>query len=285
MRILDARSVFSPFVDLRKTIEILRAYGVDAVVLNGRFDRAPATDYWSMTSELYDSALAKFRARPDLFRPVFDASRARVFELTDAARQGPLPDSATAGGPRQFGGADAPRLVVSTGPVRQGALALCASRLSKSQLAPGDTLELFTAWSLADSVRATPGSYAVYVRLDARAMPRGPLYSEAWDKPYRKVLEKVSGQRWRLRSAHRLLDGMCGPDEWRFGDLAIDRTWFVIPGNLALGTYDVGVALVRTPHYPNTRIADYLHDKDLFSGRVVASARIAPPAPRAQAAR
>jgi hypothetical protein len=310
-RILDARSVFSPFVDLRRTIEILRAYGVDAVVLNGRFDRIPATDYWNMTPDLYDSSLAKFRARPDLFRPVFDASKAWVFELTDAARQGPLPDSSVAAfrpwllrNQRRALLATVrgewPPVDVDPGPVRErptreGAFLLYATALSKpgvprweagfgtkSEFAPLDTLEVVTAWGLADSVAMPPGNYAIYVRLDAHAMPRGPLYADAWDKPYRKVLEKISGKRWRVRSAHRLLDGMYGPDEWQPADRVIDRTQIVIPANLVPGTYDLGVALVRTPHYTNTRISDYLHDHDEFSGRVVGQVRIAP---RTQAVR
>jgi hypothetical protein len=51
---------------------------------------------------------------------------------------------------------------------------------------------------------------------------------------------------------------------------------------MAPGAYDVGVALVRTPHYPNTSLADYLHDKDMFSGVVVGQVTIAP---RAQVTR
>jgi len=296
-RILDARSVFSPFVDLRKTIEILRAYGVDAVVVNGRFDRPPATDYWSMTPELYDSSLAKFRARPDLFRPMFDASKAWVFELTDAARHGPLPDSSVAvfrPWRRVLLRREAPVIDVDPGPIREhpmrdgdfllygtglskpGAPRVAAGFGGKSEFAPLDTLEVLTAWGLADSVAMPPGGYAIYVRLDAHAMPRGPLYADAWDKPYRKVLEKVSGKRWRMRSAHRLLDGMYGPDEWQPVDRVIDRTQIVIPANLAPGTYDLGIALVRTPHYPNTRLSDYLHDHDEFSGSVVGQVTIAP---------
>lgn len=296
-RILDARSVFSPFVDLRKTIEILRAYGVDAVVLNGRFDRAPATDYWSMTPDLYDSSLAKFRARPDLFRPMFESSKAWVFELTDMARQGPLPDSSVAAfRPWLFRNPallrqpvlDIDPRPIREHPMRDGAFLLYATALSKPNgprmmarfggldFAPLDTLEVVTAWGLADSVAMPPGSYAIYVRLDAHAMPRGPLYADAWDKPYRKMLEKLSGRRWRVRSAQRLLDGAYGPDEWRHGDRVVDRTLIVIPPNLAPGDYDVGVAVVRTPHYPNTRLSDYLHDLDEFSGPVVGQVTIAP---------
>ena len=70
-RILDARAVLSPYVGLRRTLEILRAYRVDAVVLNARFDRPVATDYWSTRPADEAATRAKFESRPDLFRPVF----------------------------------------------------------------------------------------------------------------------------------------------------------------------------------------------------------------------
>jgi hypothetical protein len=148
--------------------------------------------------------------------------------------------------------------------------------MDRPLLAPLDTLELATAWSHPGERPAPAGSYAVYVRLDARQMPKGPLWSPLWDKPYRKGLERITGKRWRLRSAHRPLEGAYGPDQWKPGEIVVDRTRIVIPANMAPGAYDVGVALVRTPHYPNTRLADYLHDKDLFSGVVVGQVAIIP---------
>jgi hypothetical protein len=271
-RILDARAVFSPWVGMARTVELLRRYRVDALVVNERFPQPPATDYWSPTKALAAPTLAKFRDRPDLFRPVFDVDGAYVFELTDAARRGPLPE-----------GEPAPRPFLSSAPDTaarvDGPFLLRAAALSSARGAPDDTLVLTTRWSLAGAPPPA-GSYAVYVRLDARDRPRAPLLAGAWDKPYRKFMERWTGWRWRLRTAHRPLEGAFGPDEWRPGEVVVDTTRIVVPANLAPGTYDVGVTLVRTPHYPNTRVADYLHDRDLFSGPVVGAVTIAPRAAR-----
>jgi hypothetical protein len=167
-------------------------------------------------------------------------------------------------------------------PVAEGAFLLHGARLSTARPAPRDTLELVTAWSIAGDRPVPAGSYSVFARLDARELPRGPLYSKRWDKVYRKGLERVTGRRWRLRSTHRPLEGAYGPDQWRPGEIVFDRSELVLPPNLAPGVYDVGVALVRTPHYTNTRLADYLHDRDMFSGVVVGQVTVAP---RAQATR
>ncbi len=274
-RILDARAVFSPFVDLRQTLVLLRRYGVDAIVLNERFERPPPADYWGMTPALEAPTRAKFTARPDLFRPAFAAPRAWVFELTDEARGGPLPDSTTP--PRPFV-IDRTAAGTLAGAAQNGAFVQLGTRISHTRAAPLDTLELTTYWSLAGNEPPPAGNYTVFARLDARALPRGPLYSRHWDKLYRKGLEATTGRRWRYRTSHHPLEGMYGPDQWRPGEVIEDRYQMVIPANLAPGTYDLGVSLVRTPHYPNTRLADYLHDADTFSGPVVGQVTIAPPA-------
>ncbi len=264
-RILDARSVLSPRVGMRTTLEILRRYGVDAVVVNERFDRPVATDYWSMNPGLYPATLAKFRARPDLFRPVFEAPGAWVFELTSAASEGTLPsndDSVPA--PIEH-----PQAAELDAPRRDGAFMHRGTRLSAYVAATGDTVSVETFWSLASGSTVAPGSYLVFFRLDARAMPRGPLYSAAYDKLYRKVLERWTGTRFRVRTTHRPLDGVYAPDQWQPGEVVADRYTVELPANLASGPYDVRVRLVRVPHYQNTSLRDYLHDDDAFSGPVV----------------
>ena len=65
------------------------------------------------------------------------------------------------------------------------------------------------------------------------------------------------------------IDGVYAPDQWRPGEIIEDRYDVALPENLAPGAYDVRVKLVRTPHYPNTRLRDYLHDDDEFSGPIV----------------
>ena len=268
-RILDARAVLSPYVGLRRTLEILRAYGVDAVVLNARFDRPVATDYWSTRPADEAATRAKFEARPDLFQQVFAQEHAYVYALTAEARTGPLP--APDDPPPPFAhAADA----AGDAPLRDGAFAQHGTTLSRDRLAPGDTLGVATRWSLADGPVA-PGSYSVIVRLDADSLPQPPFGAAAFDKPWRKALERATGRRWRLREAHRPLGGVFAPDLWTPGLVVRDSTALALPANLVPGTYDVRVRMIREPHYPNTSVRDYLHDDDSFSGPVVGRVTIA----------
>ena len=258
---------------LGRTLELLRAYGVDAVVVNGRFDRPVATDYWSMNPALSGPTLAKFRSHPDLFQPVFETPGASVFALTDAARHGALPADDAPREPFTLTAEAAAQLGQAT---IDGVFAQHGTRIAPSA-APGDTLPVTTWWSLAADSTVMPGSYVVFLRLDARAMPHGPLWSPAWDKVYRKGLERWTGRRWRFRTTHHPLDGVFAPDLWRPGEIVEDRYDVALPPNLAPGDYDVRVRMVRVPHYPNTRLADYLHDDDGFSGPVVGRLTVAAP--------
>jgi len=278
-RILDARAILSPLVDMPRTIELLRAYGVDGVVVNGRFDGPVTTDYWSMSPANFLATRAKFEARPGLFHSGYESPGASVFALTDSARSGPLPSPSAA----RLGALEGTRQPDSSRtPITDGAFRDYETRI-RSQAAAGETLWVTTWWSLRGDSAVAPGNYLVFFRLDARAMPRGPLYSPAYDKLYRKVLERWTGVRWRFRTTHHPIDGIYAPDLWQPGQVIPDEYPVAVPPNMAPGEYDVRVRLVRIPHYPNTSIADYLHDDDEFSGPVVG--RLTITAPHAGAAR
>jgi hypothetical protein len=187
-RILDARAVLSPYVGLRRTLEILRAYGVDAVVLNARFDRPVATDYWSMRPADEAATRAKFESRPDLFQPVFAHDRAYVYALTAAARTAPVAGSRRPGAAVRARRSQRGRRCATARSLQHG------TTLTSTRLSPGDTLGIATCWSLADG-RVAPGSYTVIVRLDADSLPPPPFGAAAFDKPV------AQGARARDRAA------------------------------------------------------------------------------------
>jgi hypothetical protein len=279
-RILDARDVLSPYVGMARTLRILRAYRVDAVVLNQRFTHPIQFDYWSMTPALYAPMREKFESHPGYFRLVWSAPGAWVYELTAAARTGPLPPPGDP--PRPFVLAHDPGLVPR--PVPDGGFLQHGTVVTPARVAAGDTLDLVTYWSVAGAEAPAAGSYLVYVRLDAEP-PRGPLEAAAWGKPYRKLQERLAGVKWRLRETHVPLGGMFGPDEWRPGEIVEDRYRFPVVSNAAPGDYEVRVRMVRSPHYPNLHLRDYLRDDDLWSGPVVAHVTIEAAGQAAPAAR
>ncbi len=274
-RILDARDVLSPSVDLRTTLTLLRAYGADAVVVNQRFARPISFDYWSVEPRLYAATRAKFEGHPEWFRPVFAERGAWVFELTDSARHGALPPPAEMPRP-VLTATERESTLATVTPLADGLFLQYGTTSDRPAYAPGDTIQFVTHWALTPGQVARPGSYTVYVRLDG-AEPRGPLYSDWWQKPYRKALERTTGRKWRARETHRPLNGVFAPDRWREGEIVADSSTFGVPRELAPGEYEVRVRMVRMPHYPNTRLRDYLSDDDLFNGPVVGHVTIEAP--------
>lgn len=268
-RILDARDVLSPYVGLGKTIETLREYQVDLIALNQRFTEPMQFDYWSVSPTLYAGTRAKFDRHPELFRPVWRAPGIVVYEVTEKAKHGPILDEPPAS--RPFTRPLTNREAHAHRRVLDGRFVQRGTDVPFAVLA-GDTLDLVTYWSVADSV-PEPGRYVVWVRLTT-PVPEGPLFHTSWSKLYRKVVERLEGRRYRLRQTHVPLGGMYGPDLWRPGEVIEDHFRFPITADAALGRYEVRVKMMRMPHYPNTRLKDYVSDDDQWSGPIAGSVYI-----------
>src|SRR5262249_6228457 len=139
---------------------------------------------------------------------------------------------------------------VGTGKV-DGAFAQFGTQLPTGPCAAGDTARFVSRWGLAQPGALPPGHYTVFVRL-ATPYPTGPGYVPAFDKVYRKLLESRTHVRYRVRTTHRPLNGVFGPDQWAFDEIVRDEYEVEIPRDAVPGTYDVHVRMVRTPHYANT---------------------------------
>ena len=136
---------------------------------------------------------------------------------------------------------------------------------------PGDSLEVAIDWRVRQPLPA--GSYNVVLRFD-RAMPSG-FEPPAWcAKPARKVLERMRNERYRFRDGHLPVHGDYGVDLWRPGQVVSDSTTVFVPGDVAPGDYRVEVTMLRQPHYPVFRLADYFFDHDVYSGIPVGSLRV-----------
>jgi hypothetical protein len=275
-RILDARDILSPFVDERRTLELLRKWRIDGVVVNQRFTEPITFDYWSVEPALYGATRAKFTRHPEWFTPVFEAPGAYVYALTAAAKNGPLPAARAVPRPGSPGWPAAGSAREAHEDPLIPRLAQLGTVTDRPVYAPGDTIRLVTWWSWAGGAPLPPGSYTVFVRLDG-AEPRGVLYADAWQKPYRKVLEKLSGKKWRIRASHRPLNGVLSPDQWQPQEIVEDHSILVLPPDMAPGPYEVHVRMLRTPHYPNTHLRDYLSDDDAMNGPLVGRVVIALP--------
>jgi hypothetical protein len=149
---------------------------------------------------------------------------------------------------------------------------LVSLRLDASEARPGDRVPGVIEWR---APRALPvGSYRVSLRFD-RALPRGFSPPPWCAKPARKVLEKLRHERYRFRDDHLPVGGDYGVDLWRPEEVVRDSFVVTVPGDVAPGEYQVQVLMVRSPHYPNFRLADYFFDHDYYSGLPAGALRVA----------
>jgi hypothetical protein len=88
---------------------------------------------------------------------------------------------------------------------------LIGATIARDELAPGDTLKAVALWHAAAPL--PPGSYNVAVRLD-RPLSDGVTPPAFIGKPWRKLLEKLRGERYRIRSNHLPVGGAYGVDQW-----------------------------------------------------------------------
>jgi hypothetical protein len=244
-------------------------YGVDAVALNDRFRVPPALDYWSPTHAWFAAARARLDGAPAAFERLYDGGDFVLYRVHRDA----LDTLSTPAPPRPYvleladrGGPPA------TTPGEAPLPSLWAFALARHEAVPGDTVSAEAWWRGSSAPRLPPGSYIVAVRLDRDApLARVPAFVA---KPVRKVIERLRGERYRLRADHLPVGGEYGVDLWRGDQLVRDRFDFVVPRDAAAGEYTVRVRMLVQPHYPNYRLSDYFFEDDYYSGRPVGTLRI-----------
>ena len=279
-RLLDARDALDPCATWARTREVVRRYGVGAVVLNGRFASPPKFDYWAPSAEWFRSARARLDRHPEAFERVHDTGDFVVYRLRGAA----LDSLDEPPQPRLYVARFEPDRFPIARLVAEGSPALHALALWPRVLAPGDTLHGVALWRALTPL--PPGSYRVAVRFD-RALPGEFAPPAPLAKPARKVLERARHELYRFRADHLPVGGAYGVDLWRPEEVVRDSFSVAIPRAAAEGGWAVEIKVYRTPHYPNFRLSDYFFDRDYFSGLRAGAIRIAraggadrgPPAP------
>jgi hypothetical protein len=264
------RDVLSPYVGARRTLEILRREGADAVVLNRRFDRPISYGNGVILPEQDAAVRAKFASHPESFRAAWASGGAYVYELTEAAKHGPLPP---AGEPaRPF---VAPRAPQWGRAVPDGDFTQLGTRVVPARVAPGDSVFLTTYWRVTGERPSPPGLYLVSTCLDAPP-PRGWAGHRAVSKLVRLAAEARTGAHRRILSFHTPADGLASPDEWRPGEVVEDRFPVIVHPRAIAGTYEVRVKMVRVPVYTNFHLRDLFTDDDRLAGPVVARLEVTP---------
>jgi hypothetical protein len=266
-RILDARDALDPGAGWERTRDVLRRWGVTAIALNNRFSERPRLDYWAPTPDWFARSRARFDAEPGAFVRVYDTRDFVVYQVVPAALDSLHGVAFPRAGVRPWrpGSDPAPRAVAPGEPE------LLAMRLGAASVRPGEVVPVAIDWR---APRALPvGHYTVAVRFD-RDLPAG-FTPPAWcAKPARKVLEKLRHERYRFRDDHLPAGGDFGVDLWRPSMVVTDSFRVAVPADMAPGDYRIQVLMLREPHYPNFRLADYFLDHDYYTGLPVGTLRV-----------
>ena len=261
-RILDARDALDPYGTWQRTREVVRRYGVGAIVLNDRFVEPPALDYWAPRHPWFLAARGRFDAHPEVFPPLHDTGDLVVYGLRKAALDS-LSGPALA---RPFVEAWAPGPAAGA-PVTRDSLdrapALVGFTLSARAAVPGERLIGVARWHAARP--ASAGAWRVAVRFD-RGLPAGFAAPAFLGRPARRLLERLRHERYGFRADHPPVRGDYGPDLWRADEVVRDSFALDVPADAAEGTYQVEVRMVRQPHYPNFRLSEWFFDRDRHPG-------------------
>lgn len=260
-RIVEARNVLCPAVPPDEAATIARDSGADYVLVNGRFTEPSISLYMTMDPR----ALAERQRQLAGSSAWAEVAREEGFVLF---RPLTIPDGETST-PDTIAAAPADSTADAIpGPVRYRAvgLALVRAGVRPERAAPGESLEVDLAWTLADGPVA-PAPRLASIRLDALDRPDREMFA---GKLGRKILERLRGVRYRHRQ-----DWIPGagtgisalpPDLWRPGMVENDRIVVRVPIGLAPGRYAVSVGVGSFPNMPNHTLADYFTDRDLYSG-------------------
>lgn len=258
-RLLDARDALDPWESWDRFRQIVQHYDVDAIVLNDRFDSPARLLYWTMDRDRFRAMRSRLDPHPGVFEPAFDTGDFVVYRVNRGALDTLRAPVASRGFVRPF----VPDRVPAGRRVGTGVPLLIQFGLFPRVVAPGDTLAGRAEWRVASML--PPGAYRVVVRLD-RELPNGFDPPALLRKPLRKVLEKLRGEKYRLRSDHLPVAGAYGVDRWSPDEIVTEAFQLPVPPLAAPGRYAVRALMVREPQFPNLRLSDYFLDDDLYTG-------------------
>ncbi|MCX5800457.1 MAG: hypothetical protein NTX17_03615 [Candidatus Eisenbacteria bacterium] len=263
-RVRDALDVLNPSVGLRRTAEVLRKYGVEYVMVNTGFsERLHAFEY-EIDPEEQERVLSKITSARVLFEEIFSEGDLHVFRVTDLKKA----EFQEGGLSRNLvpGEAD----FVST-PIADFAslFSMERVRVSPASVEPGDSVSVHFLWKCLSPL-PREDVYKLFIRMDTE-FPRGRFFAKSLGKPYRKLLERRVGKRFRLKVD--VDPEGCEPPLhlWKRGELVEQVVTFPVPLTLSPGRYSVKANLRRTPASMDFHVSDYLRDEDYFSGVEIGS--------------
>ncbi len=258
-RVRDAVDALNPDIGLAETVHILKKYHVDFVVVNTGFEKKLSAFEYEIRPEIQERTLAKISSNPIFFEKVFSEGELHVFRVKnlDLALQAEQEETEFSDGVEQPGAEESIFEFSNL-------VSLESVEMVPTAVRRGDSLRINSRWRcIAPLPRGDV--HRLFVRLETE-FPKGALYWKGIEKPYRKLLERRTGRKFRFRhdvDPHSFVRPL---HLWRKGEIVRESFIVVLPEDLASGKYRVEMSLKRISGGIKFRLSDYLVDRDFYSG-------------------
>jgi hypothetical protein len=268
-RIGDCRKLFRPGVPMTEIRSILDTYGAEYLVINGRIPAYVQTTYWKPDRDAALALSGRIHAPTGAFEVLYEREGITLAKLAAPPERVEIePEAERPPGAGDSLDAEAAGLLASSG---VAGIRIEAAMPDRTEAAPGDTIVVDITWVATEQCPLS--SYVAYLRFETD-FPKGALYRESWGKPYRKIIERVNGRRYRFRVDFQPLGGIVPPDTWPLLREMHDRVSVEIPRDVSPGAYTIFLKMADLPQYPNYVLRDILTDDDFYRGAAVATLRV-----------
>ncbi len=261
-RIVALNRIMNPYSDPDLLSRTLAEHEVDYILVNKTFDGRRRLYFSEVDPAALQRLDEELACLPEVFRETFRAKGLGLYSV-DRDSLGalgrwsrPRPPYVLPPG-REPGG-------TGVNEVFEGKIELVSVELSDRAPQRGGRIDITCYWRRAVEDLELDLPWVVQVRIQ-RDYEKGPLYSPAYGKVYRNVLQLLRGERYRWRRPHLPAGGAFPPPMW--GDsVIVDRSHIPIPRWLEPGEYEITVSIGREPVYPTFTLRDFLRDDDRYSG-------------------
>ncbi|MEZ4649953.1 MAG: hypothetical protein R3E97_14420 [Candidatus Eisenbacteria bacterium] len=279
LRIRDAASILNPYVPMDRTLELLRQYGAEYVLLNQSFPRYIRFFLTSITPETFEEDRRKFEQLPDVFPRVYERDGVSIYRFVDPGPGFHLPAPVNPYlvlDPNTAGTKSADEIARMLGAIPTGVSGVDGLELigvipSAKVLGPGDMLDVLTYYRRTEPADALP-VYTFY-RLET-AWPNRWFLSRFVGKPYQTIYERRKNAILRFGRPRSPLEDRFPSYLWEVGAVYADTITIPVPRNAVPGLYTLSIKLIREPFSQNHELRDYMELEDSLQGRPVTEIRI-----------
>ncbi|MDZ7859571.1 MAG: hypothetical protein U5O15_02685 [Candidatus Krumholzibacteriota bacterium] len=262
-RIMDCRDIFSFLTPMSDIAKVLTKYQAEYIVVNGKIPVSTGTLYWKPDNKMAMETINRFSEYPTFFKLLYKDNNTAIFKITDKLSSSYVTTSGKQHEKEYIGNKITKIELSKLTPSETPGIFIKSIHPHRQIINKGDKLKLDVKWVAGKKLDY--GSYLSYIRFDTD-FDKGLLFHKWYGKIYRKILERVRGQRFRFRIGHLPLNGIFTPDKWPPMHIINDSMFIDIPEDIASGEYTISVKMSVRTAYPNYSSKDLLNDDDSFDG-------------------